>query len=736
MALLVLALSWVERPARVADWERLDGAVLRRAGCVTPNPDAHRECVLLSLWSVMSRAPRPSSGQSAAAASRPSAKEAALQFSRGHPVADNPLRLLCVDPEQDWDLWELRERADRLAQRYNTAPAPELPPLAAEPAQAFCSRRRTGKDYTHARNELHDAIAFAEALAFLPDGWVEPKRPIGQANWLFLKAEGLPTGDPRRAEWIGRGLAIWDSAQSGLHLEEVLAETLRAFGPAELAAQPQPLTLAILRECVDSLLVLLAEEALTEIGCDSEDPEMSKAGAAWIELLNGIERLRRLSQPEGVAAAEQRLLRRLQRPADEFVETAQGLGVEDCFHGTLAVKDLPTPSATQIHSFVSGLRKVRAASALAAKRPTLAGALEATHALRGLDGLRVLAAWAIGVRAGAWAEAAEVLNGVERDALERCEKTDVRHTMRLACAVIPALAAVQNSGGADQKLVAAASETLARLRREFPELVETIEQLEHSVSLSALAETEDPALAPIKLVTRSAAGLNPSPKALALARDGSTVPDRGKARHADQNSRPSTSRFPRTPVSRKLSAGGGSWLPAAQQWRTVGQVCAGLLVAAGAFWFFTRAGVGQNQGMAPASATVPAVAQGEVATPRLRAGSRPPGPASDDDSGMARFTDSRGRTYRVPLGVLGDIQTEARAIERKRLQVEEMRASLEAYKARLAADRQGRGGFASSSQTSMEAKADGLRRERELVREQEKVLQSMVEEFQSQLNRL
>lgn len=655
---------------------------------------------------------------------------------------------------------ELRARAERLAVKFNTAPATELPQLAAEPLQAFCSRRRSGNDYAYAHAELHDPLAFAEALAFLPDDWVEPKRPIGQANWLFLKAEGLPAGDPRRAEWIGRALTIWDSAQCGVHLEECLAETLREFPAQEIeaaaiAAAPgaPPLTLATLREGVDTLLLTLAEEALAEIGCDTEDPTVSKAGAAWVELLCAVERMRRLPQPEGVSAAEQRLIRRLQRPAEEFADIAGALGLQDCYTGGLSALDLPTPGAAQIHGLISSLRKVRTAAALASKRPSLASALTAAGAIFGLDALRVLAAWTIGVRVGAWTEAAELLNGVDRDAVEKCDVSETRHTMRLACAVIPALAAVQASGGADARLVDSAGATLAGLRREFPRLSAIIEQLERSVHSSKPGAPEGAT----EGGTAAPAGTAKSPaKTEAEQRRGSAAAQAPPGDHPLELALevPRTREdFAGARVDKKRAKSGAmknagasrrAWPQSPAFWRVVAQAAACVALLVGFVWFFARSTDNPRAGDASPAATdrvSSAASTAALAPPRPRAaaGKGTAGTVTpDDDPGMARFTDTRGRTYRVPISVLGDLQTEARAIERKRLQVEEMRASLEAYKARLEADRRAHGGSyaSSSSQISLEAKAEGIRRERELVREQERVLQSMIDEHQGHLGRL
>ncbi len=660
-----------------------------------------------------------------------------MQFPRGHPVADNPLRLLSVDPAQGWDLYELQERAARFATRAGVGAAGDLPQLAAEPAQAFCSRRRSGNDYAYASGELHDPLAFAEAVAFLPDDWVEPRHPIGQANWLLLKAEGLPAGDLRRVEWIGRALTLWDSKQCAVQLEAAVAEALRDFSPEALEAQSEPLTLESLNRSVDALLLTLADELLAEISCSIvEDPIASRAGAAWIDLLNHIDRFERLARPGATAAAEEWLVNRLLQYAEEFTELAEVLGLPACCSGELSVLDLPTPSPAQIHNLLAISRKVRAAAALASKRPSLATGLAAAQEELLLDAQQVLAAWAVGVRVGAWSEAAELLKCVNRDAVEQCNIEETRHAMRLACAVIPALAAVQNSGGADQRLVVAASNTLAGLRKEFPKLSAIIAQLERSVDPSRLGETVGQTAASKPAVSKPEIERS-SDQASAAALPGVHAAVSGTDAAARSEAVPRLHSPARRPVPvvnlPKHWLERPNWKRSPYFWRTAAQATACLFVAAGFVWFFTGTSGGVGTSAEVAASATP-TNRPEVVAATFGPGARTQEVASpDSEPGVGRYTDSRGKVYRVPLAVLGDLQTEARAIERKRLQVEEMRVSLEAYKSRLDAERRGRG---ASSQVSMENKVEGIRRERELVREQEKILQSMVEEHQDRLNRL
>lgn len=624
------------------------------------------------------------------------------QRTRQHPVADNPLRLLDAEIGLDWNLAGLRQKARGFTQSTAHAGAP--PRLACEPAQAFCPRLRTPADYAAAAEALDDGLELATAIAFYPDHWLQPTLPIGQANLLLLHAEGLPPGDLRRWEWIGQALLTWDGRQGVERLEDAVDEVTREAATGALAAVPT--SVAVLRARIDEIFERLIAETLEEIG----GIDLSTVPTA-VWLVNTLEHLRGLPLPEGaIPAAEDRLAERLGAPDRDFLRGLDSLRLGELGNGNpppVRPPKLQPPTGVQVDTLMERFRQARAADALASPRPALSQRLALARTEAGFDARRLLAGWQVGSLSGRWLAAAELIDGIDAKTLDHFPSLDLRQTLRVGLRVVPSLAAVEATGGTDTEVVENAAAMLDRLKAEFAGCVAFIERLEAALLRLRRGEGALPLVVP----------------------SGGRGGEKGMFDAAWERAKGGTERWksrwtrPSRPAPVR-SASPPRFAPGATTLAGAG-LAALSLVAVG--YYYALSG---NSGGGPA----------RVTTPVAPAAAAPPIPRPTDPN---LWTDSRGRTYRLPPGAAADLQAEEAIIERKRREVQEMASGLESLRQRTERERPGRGGFSaggggdpSTAQARFEAKLHGIQRERELVREQERLLQTLTEAHRARLDHL
>lgn len=354
----------------------------------------------------------------------------------GHPVADNPIRLLSgggwTSPK------DLRQNCRKLSLQ-----AKRVPIQPQEPGMELCPRIRSAEDYAAAEKAISDPSEFAIAVAFLPGNWENPRSPIRCANLSLLRAEGLPAQSSSRSKLVAEAVRAWESAESEAQITLALEQTARE----DMLAR-RPLATQVEAE-VYARLAKIVERTLADLG-EGVHPE-------HFELFSVLADCRRLPEIRGLAAAEERAVDRLYtRDMRPFLDAV------NVFLEQPEVFTQAKVSALEIKRLLATSADFRRAWNLIQKTPTAARRFEPDY-FTGYEARRLFAAWIIASNQGAWKEAAVLMEGVGPEAA--AEFGNLKDVLSLARRVIPAMAKAQASR--DQISVIA---ELLRLKAEFPDL--------------------------------------------------------------------------------------------------------------------------------------------------------------------------------------------------------------------------------------------------------------------------
>ena len=137
--------------------------------------------------------------------------------SNGHPVADNPLRLLFTVQAAGCSIRDMERNAKALKLQARHAP---IAPV--ESLHALCPRQRSVEDYALAQKQITDPVQLAVGLFFWPSDF-GGKNLMEKPNTWLLEAEGLPQGDGRKAELIANAIREFDSPRAGEWLRDAVA---------------------------------------------------------------------------------------------------------------------------------------------------------------------------------------------------------------------------------------------------------------------------------------------------------------------------------------------------------------------------------------------------------------------------------------------------------------------------------------------------------------------------------
>jgi hypothetical protein len=300
----------------------------------------------------------------------------------GHPVADNPIRMLATD---DWKTpRDLVRNARRLAlmARDREIESPE-------PGNTLCPRIRSREDYLAAEKKISDPITLAVGLVFLPDHWIRPSTSIGRANLLLLEAEQFAQGDGRKADLVNRAIRCWDSE-----------EGTRAIDSACRAAEGflgTPVDAAAVQREVAQALASIAEHIIADFGESIELPEL--------ELLNTLDSCQRLPEVRGATAAGDTILRKQCERIQHYFTLGSELGSSG------RLKTGNRISESELARLIATARDAKASLALLQHRPALLHRLgEVPH--QQLCTLSTSLAFELGWNQNQWIAAAELVRGL------------------------------------------------------------------------------------------------------------------------------------------------------------------------------------------------------------------------------------------------------------------------------------------------------------------------------------
>ena len=265
-----------------------------------------------------------------------------VRRSSGHPVADNPIRLLA---DKGWttprDLAKAARKLKLLARDKPIEPT--------EPGQPFCPRLRAKEDYVAAEKEITDATRFAAAAAFVPDHWTTPVSEPSQANLMLLEAEHLAQGDGRKAELVNRVLQFWESEAGNRALQTACEQAGQFFNTPVDAAEVQ--------RRFGQALCAVVEQVIADFG---EAIEPSK-----IDLLNTLDTCRRVPGPRGAAAAGTAIFQSQLQCIDRYLREAfPQVGGNELSQQRFL-------SEAEVQSLLARCQEARQAFALLQRRPAL-----------------------------------------------------------------------------------------------------------------------------------------------------------------------------------------------------------------------------------------------------------------------------------------------------------------------------------------------------------------------------
>lgn len=328
----------------------------------------------------------------------------------GHPVADNPIRMLATD---DWKTpRDLVRNARRLAlmARDREIESPE-------PGSTLCPRVRSREDYLAAEKKISDPIALAVGLVFLPDHWIRPSTSIGRANLLLLEAEQFAQGDGRKADLVNRAIRCWDSEEGSRAIESACRAAEGFLGTPVDAA-------AVQRE-VAQALASIAEHIIADFGEAIELPE--------IELLNTLDSCQRLPEIRGATAAGDTILRKQCERIQHYFTIGSELG------GSGRLKTGSRISEGELARLIATARDAKASLALLQHRPALLHRLgEVPH--QQLCTLCTSLAFELGWNQNHWSAAAELVRGLRPEDLAPHLPAESKRILQVSIHSIPLLA--------------------------------------------------------------------------------------------------------------------------------------------------------------------------------------------------------------------------------------------------------------------------------------------------------
>ena len=338
----------------------------------------------------------------------------------GHPVADNPLRML---HDQGWstprDLLKAAQKFKLLARH-----APISRP---EPCPQFCPRLRSAEDYAAAARRVSDPNDCAVALAFAPDNWQQPATPIGRALIAMLEAEHLPQGAERKAALLREAVQAWDSEAGEQWVDRALTTTRDQFN-----LQPDPQEV---HRRSNQAVAKVAERAIADFGETIEEVE--------IDLLNTLEHCRRLPEVRGLIAGAEAVIARQWQPIQAYLDAAVRLQGDQAFFQRGEI------SEQRLDQLVKQCAECKNAYRLLQRRPALAQRLD-PRVPHDVAALTVGIAFTLGLRRGRWQEAGVMIYGISPEDMLAGVNPRMGVQFQLALAATPLMVqAVRGEGLAE-----------------------------------------------------------------------------------------------------------------------------------------------------------------------------------------------------------------------------------------------------------------------------------------------
>lgn len=336
-----------------------------------------------------------------------SADLGAAKPSNGHPVADNPFRLL---HGSGWtgirDLLKTGQRLKLLARHGPITPE--------EPCPQFCPRQRTADDYALAARQLADPNDCAVALVFTPDAWEEPATSMGRALLALLEAEHLPAEDERKAALLNQAILVWEGPETDPWMTQAVATARERFN-----LEPDQGEVSVR---ASQALARVAEAALANLG--------AAIAPSNLELLSTLENCRRLPEIRGLIAGAEVIGEQQFEAIRLYLNHAIALQHESDFFARGAISEF------EMDELVKQCAEAKRAYALLQQRPSLARRLDPRVA-RDLAVLTVGIAFTLGLRRGRWQEAGVMIFGLSLDDMLAGVVPERRVQFQLALAATP-----------------------------------------------------------------------------------------------------------------------------------------------------------------------------------------------------------------------------------------------------------------------------------------------------------
>ena len=367
----------------------------------------------------------------------------------GHPVADNPLRLLFTVQAAGCSIRDMERNAKALKLQARHAP---ISPV--ESLQALCPRQRSVEDYALAQKQITDPVQLAVGLFFWPSDF-GGKNLMEKANTWLLEAEGLPQGDGRKAELIANAIREFDSPRAGEWLRDAVATA-----GAMLEATPDA---EAVRVQVGEAVKRVAERAIADFGDTIE--------ASEIDLLNAIDACSRLPEIHGAVRAGEEILAKQVREIQAYLAAAYGL------LSTNKAEQFTNLSAQDVNDVVTKCQRARMALSLLKMRPALLRKMPANFPMQ-LDTLSAVLAVRMGFQGNKWREAATLIAEVDPSHIDPQINAADRELYMVACSAI----AVVYRASQDQVFRASQVHEVRRdflqLRLKFPHAGAVVDNFE------------------------------------------------------------------------------------------------------------------------------------------------------------------------------------------------------------------------------------------------------------------
>ena len=363
----------------------------------------------------------------------------------GHPVADNPLRLLFTVQAAGCSIRDMERNAKALKLQARHAPFAPV-----ESLQALCPRQRSVEDYALAQKQISDPVQLAVGLFFWPSNF-GAKNLMQKPNTWLLEAEGLPQGDGRKAELIANAIREFDSPRAGEWMRDAVATA-----GAMLEATPDA---EAVRVQVGEAVKRVAERAIADFGDTIE--------ASEIDLLNAIDACSRLPEIHGAVRAGEEILAKQVREIEAYLATAYGL------LSTNKAEQFPNLSAQDVNDVVTKCQRARMALSLLKMRPALLRKMPAKFPMH-LDTLSAVLAVRMGLQGNKWGEAAKLIAEVDASRIDPQINAEDRMLYTIGCSAIPLL--YRASQGQD------VSRDFAEVRLKFPHAGAFVDNFERRVA--------------------------------------------------------------------------------------------------------------------------------------------------------------------------------------------------------------------------------------------------------------